>query len=93
MNKQEAHTWINKAKPNNSIIYYTGHLAEDREHIMDISNNEKVKEMADIFRIAAQQKKIDLFQNKIKKGDQSKAPIYEYIARKLKNERSTVKNI
>ena len=94
MTKQDAHQWINKAKPNNSIIYYTGHLAEDREHVINISiANEKIKEMATVFRLAAQEKKIDLFQNKIKKGDQFKAPIYEYIARKLKDERSTFKNI
>ena len=86
MTKQEAHKWINNAEPNKSIIYYTGHLAEDRDKV-------EVREMADTFRTAAQQKKIDLFQNKIKKGDQFKKPIYEYIARKLKNERSTFKNI
>jgi len=86
MTKQEAHTWINSAEPNKSIIYYTGHLAENRDKV-------EVREVANTFRIAAQQNKIDLFQNKIKKGDQFKQPIYEYIARKLKNERSTFKNI
>ena len=42
--------------------------------------------------LAAQQRKIDLFQNKIKKGDTNHRPIYEYIARKLKNERNKYKN-
>ena len=86
MTKQEAHTWINSAEPNKSIIYYTGHLAENRDKV-------EIRELANTFRIAAQENKIELFQKKIKKGDQSKQPIYEYIARKLKNERSIFKNI
>ena len=32
--------------------------------------------------LAAQQRKIDLFQNKVKKGDANHRPIYEYIAKK-----------
>ena len=82
MNIQEIQKWITDAKPNESIIYYTGHLAEERDKI-------EIRKMADAFMAAAQQNKIDLFQNKIQKGDQFKQPIYEYIARKLKNERST----
>tara|TARA_R110000751_G_scaffold37310_3_gene90501 strand:- start:346 stop:606 length:261 start_codon:yes stop_codon:yes gene_type:complete len=80
MNIQEIHTWITNAKMNESIIYYTGHLAEKRDKI-------EIRKMANAFMEAAQQKKIDLFQNKITEGDLSKAPIYEYIARKLKDER------
>ena len=79
MNIEEIQKWITNAKPNESIIYYTGHLAEERDKI-------EIRKMADTFWIAAQQKKIDLFQNKIKEGDQSHKPVYEYIARKLKNE-------
>ena len=82
MNIQEIQKWITNAKLNESIIYYTGHLAEERDKI-------EIRKMADAFMAAAQQNKIDLFQNKIQKGDQFKQPIYEYIARKLKNERST----
>ena len=82
MNIEEIKKWIAKANPNESIIYYTGHLAEERDKI-------EIRKMADAFMAAAQQNKIDLFQNKIQKGDQFKQPIYEYIARKLKNERST----
>jgi hypothetical protein len=37
--------------------------------------------------LAAQQRKIDLFQNKVKKGDENHRPIYEYIAKKLKNKK------
>ena len=77
MNKQVIQKWIKNAKPNESIIYYTGHMVEDREWAL--TNKE--------------QGEIDLFQNKIKEGDQSHKPIYEYIARKLKNEREKSNNI
>ena len=86
MNIQEIQKWITNAKTNESIIYYTGHLAEERDKI-------EIRKMANAFMEAAQQKKIDLFQNKIKEGDPIHKPVYEYIARKLKNERSTYKSI
>ena len=80
MNIEEIKKWITNANPNESIIYYTGHLAEERDKI-------EIRKMANAFMEAAQHKKIDLFQNKIKEGDQSHKPVYEYIAKKLKNER------
>ena len=80
MNIQEIQKWIKNAKPNESIIYYTGHMVEERDKA-------EIREMANAFMLAAQQGEIDLFQNKIKEGDQSHKPIYEYIAKKLKNER------
>ena len=76
MNIQEIQKWITNAKLNESIIYYTGHLAEERDKI-------EIRKMANIVLIAAQQKKIDLFQNKIKEGDSEHQPIYDYIAKKL----------
>ena len=82
MNIEEIQKWITNAKPNESITYHTGHLAEERDKI-------EIRKMRNAFMEAAQHKKIDLFQKKIKEGDQSRQPIYEYIARKLKNERST----
>ena len=85
MNKQVIQKWITNAKPNESIIYYTGHLAEERDKI-------EIRKMANAFMEAAQHKKIDLFQNKIKEGDQSHKPVYEYIAKKLKNARSKHKS-
>ena len=91
MNKQVIQKWIKNAKPNESIIYYTGHMVEDREWAL--INKEEIKQTADAFMRAAQQGEIDLFQNKIKEGDPGHKPVYEYIARKLKNERSTFKNI
>ncbi len=85
MKKQDIQKWIDNAKPNESVIYYTGHMVEERDKV-------EIREMANAFMLAAQQRKIDLFQNKIKEGDQSHKPIYEYIARKLKNERNKHKS-
>jgi len=80
MNIQEIQKWITNAKLNESIIYYTGHLAEELNKI-------EIRKMANAFMEAAQQKKIDLFQKKIKEGNPNHKPIYEYIARRLKSER------
>ena len=85
MNKKKIQKWISGSKPNESIIYHIGHLAEERDNL-------EIREKANTFMLAAQQRKIDLFQNKIKKGDTNHRPIYEYIARKLKNERNKYKN-
>ena len=86
MTKQDIRKWIDNAKPSESIIHYTGHLAEERAKI-------EVREMANTFMEAAQQKKIDLFQNKIKEGAPSYPPIYDYIARKLKSGRKKSNSI
>ena len=86
MNVEEIQKWINSSKPDESIIYHTGHLVEERNKI-------EIREKANTFMLAAQQRKIDLFQNKIKEGDQSHKPVYEYIARKLQNEREKSSNI
>ena len=86
MTKQDIRKWIDNAKPNESVIYYTGHMAEDRDKM-------EIREMANTFMEAAQQKKIDLFQNKIKGGDKDHMPIYDYIARKLKSGRKKSNSI
>ena len=85
MKKQDIQKWIDNAEPNESIIYYTGHMVEDREWAL--TNREEIRQTANTFMLVAQQGKVDLFQNKIKEGDQNHKPVYEYIARKLKNER------
>lgn len=91
MNKYDIEKWINKAKLNESITYFTGHLGEDRE--LDLDHKKEIKEMANAFIKAAGQKKIDLFQKKIEEGDLKKEakPIYEYIARKLKSKKFNLK--
>ena len=81
MKVEEIKKWIKNAKPNESVIYFTGHMVEDRE--WDLGRKKEINEMASAFMLAAQQGEIDLFQNKIKEGDPSNKPIYEYIARKL----------
>jgi len=86
INKQDIQKWITNAKPNESVIYYTGHMVEERDKA-------EIREMANAFMLAAQQRKIDLFQNKIKEGDQNHKPVYEYFAKKLKNEREKSNNI
>jgi hypothetical protein len=80
MNKQKIQEWIDNAELKDSIIYYTGHLVED-------INRVEIREGANIFRQAAERGIIDLFQNKIKEGDQSQQPVYEYIARKKKGKK------
>ena len=81
MSKQKIQKWVENAKPNESILYHTGHMAEERSSL-------EVREKANAFMLAAQQRKIDLFQNKVKEGSANHRPIYEYIAKKLKNERN-----
>jgi len=90
MKKQDIQKWIDNAEPNESIIYYTGHMVEDREWAL--TNREEIRQTANTFMLVAQQGKVDLFQNKIKEGDQNHKPVYEYIARKLKNEREKSNN-
>ena len=85
MNKQKIQEWIDNAELKDSIIYYTGHMVEDREWAL--TNKEEIKQTANTFMRAAQQGEIDLFQNKIKEGDQSQQPVYEYIARKKKGKK------
>ena len=80
MNVEEIQKWINSSKPDELIIYHTGHLAEERDNL-------EIREKANTFMLAAKQRKIDLFQNKVKKGDENHRPIYEYIAKKLKNKK------
>jgi hypothetical protein len=89
MNKYDIEKWINKAKLNESITYFTGHLGEDRE--LDLDHKKEINETANAFIKAAGQKKIDLFQKKIEKGDSNHKPIYEYIARKLKSKKFNLK--
>ena len=89
MNIEEIQKWITNAKPNESIIYFTGHLVEDRE--WDLGHKKEINETAKAFIKAAEQKKIDLFQKKIGEGGPKHKPIYEYIAKKLKSKKFNFK--
>ena len=82
MKKETIQEWIRNAETHEAIVYHTGHLIEERKD-MDLVRK------ADAFLLAAQEEKIELYQKKIKAGSEKKAPIYDYIARKLKtNEKS-----
>ena len=82
MKKETIQGWIRNAETHEAIVYHTGHLIEERKD-MDLVRK------ADAFLLAAQEGKIELYQKKIKAGSEKKAPIYDYIARKLKtNEKS-----
>jgi len=82
MKKETIQEWIRNAETHEAIVYHTGHLIEERKD-MDLVRK------TDAFLLAAQEGKIELYQKKIKAGSEKKAPIYDYIARKLKtNEKS-----
>ena len=67
---------------NDSMMKYLQECLKERKD-MDLVRK------ADAFLLAAQEGKIELYQKKIKAGSEKKAPIYDYIARKLKtNEKS-----
>jgi len=68
MKKQDIQKWIDNAKPNESIIYYTGHIAEERDKI-------EVREMANTFMEAAQQKKLHY----LRKQNQRKSTIMQIL--------------
>ena len=72
---KEMEKWLDTAKAPQDIVYYKGHLVEDR-----IWNTE-VQKLAKLFSNAAGEDIVDLFQKKIKAGGPSVKPIYEYIAR------------
>ena len=75
---KEMEKWLNTAKAPQDIVYYKGHLVEDR-----VWNTEKIaiQKLAKLFLNAAGKDIVDLFQKKIKAGGPSVKPIYEYIAR------------
>jgi len=101
MKKETIQEWIRNAETHEAIVYHTGHLIEERKD-MDLVRKadafllaaQERKDMdltikTDAFLLAAQEGKIELYQKKIKAGSEKKAPIYDYIARKLKtNEKS-----
>jgi len=72
---KEMEKWLNTAKAPQDMVYYKGHLVEDR-----IWNTE-VQKLAKLFSNAAGEDIVDLFQKKIKAGGPSVKPIYEYMAR------------
>ncbi len=75
---KEMEKWLNTAKAPQDIVYYKGHLVEDRVWGGPIG---EVQKLAKLFLNAAGKDIVDLFQKKIKAGGPSVKPIYEYMAR------------
>ena len=75
---KEMEKWLNTAKAPQDIVYYKGHLVEDRVWGGPIG---EVQKLAKLFLNAAEKDIVDLFQKKIKAGGPSVKPIYEYMAR------------
>ena len=75
---KEMEKWLDTAKAPQDIVYYKGHLVEDRVWGGPIG---EVQKLAKLFLNAAGEDIVDLFQKKIKAGGPSVKPIYEYIAR------------
>jgi hypothetical protein len=75
---KEMEKWLNTAKAPQDIVYYKGHLVEDR-----VWNTEKIaiQKLAKLFLNSSLKDIVVLFQKKIKAGGPSVKPIYEYIAR------------
>jgi|TARA_E500000318_G_scaffold6655_1_gene6293 hypothetical protein len=75
MNKKNVEKWVDIAEIGSCVIYYSGHLTEDKNDI-------HVREPANAFMKAAQKGRVELFQNKKEKGNENHKPVYDYIARK-----------
>ena len=58
-------------------------------HLIEARNDINLTKKTDLFMLAAEEGKIELYQKKIKAGTEKNSPIYDYIARKVKtNEKS-----
>ena len=75
---KEMEKWLDTAKAPQDIVYYKGHLVEDR---VWNTNKTEVQKLAKLFLNAAGKDIVDLFQKKIKAGGPGVQPIYEYMAR------------
>ena len=80
MTIEEIDQFVKKAKPGDKVVYYRGFLAEESGH------NKEIRDFARYVRSLESGEKISLVQKKIKSGGVgSNAPIYEYIAERIKN--------
>ena len=82
MTIEEMDQFVKKAKPGDRIIYHKGFLAEEIGHADSLT----LKQFTIHVRFLESGEKISLVQKKIKSGGVgSNAPIYEYIAERIKN--------
>ena len=82
MTIEEMDQFVKKAKPGDRIIYHKGFLAEE----VGYADSLTLKQFTSYVRSLESGEKISLIQKKIKSGGVgSNAPIYEYIAERIKN--------
>jgi hypothetical protein len=74
MTLEEMEKWIKTAKPKEKIVYYEGHLVEE------IAHNFEIKKLGLLFLRAAEKHRLSLVQKKLKGGDHTGPPIYQYMA-------------
>ena len=80
MTVEEMDQFVKKAKHGDRVVYHRGFLAEESGH------NKEIRDFARYVRSLESGEKISLVQKKIKSGGVgSDAPIYEYIAERIKN--------
>ena len=82
MTIEEMDQFVKKAKPGDKVVYYRGFLAEE----LGYADSLTLKQFTSHVRSLESGEKISLVQKKIKSGGVgSNAPIYEYIAERIKN--------
>ena len=82
MNIEEINQFVKTAEPGDRVIYYRGFLAEDA------GLSKEKRDFASFVLSLESEKKVLLVQKKIKGGGAGNdAPIYEYIAERIKNEK------
>ena len=80
MTIEEMDQFVKKAKHGDRVVYHRGFLAEESGH------NKELRDFAGYVRSLETGEKISLVQKKIKSGGVgSNAPIYEYIAERIKD--------
>ena len=82
MTIEEMDQFVKKAKPGDRVVYHRGFLAEE----LGYADSLTLKQFTRHVRSLESGEKISLVQKKIKSGGVgSNAPIYEYIAERIKN--------
>ena len=82
MTIEEMDQFVKKAKPGDRVVYHRGFLAEE----VGCADSLTLRQFTSHVRSLESGEKILLVQKKIKSGGVgSNAPIYEYIAERIKN--------
>jgi len=75
LSKYEA--WLQAAKQNESITYHEGYLAKDRFY------NNTTRDIANLFMRCAENKKVVLFQKRLKHETTNQDHVFQYVAKKI----------